>query len=197
MDLFVGPDDITMDKDYKHIFKQLCNMIIHENGYIVCGIHFTHTLIWMHLKDSGSTDTHINHVLDPTNKQDIVLTYSLLKDLWSLPLVDLVNLVLSTPRSPTYIKMHNALWLYSELLYHLIFLYICVELLLSEQLKHISVVIHLVLALYVLDDAWLQFILTSLFVNISIMVKNAIFCVAKAKVDHPNKPFFLVLLETD
>ena len=29
------------------------------------------------------------------------------------------------------------------------------------------------------------------------MVKNAFFCVVKAKVDHPNDPFFLVLLGTD
>jgi hypothetical protein len=59
------------------------------------------------------------------------------------------------------------------------------------------VAVHLILALYILDDAQSNFIPTPLFVNVSIMVKNAFFCVAKAKVNHPNQPFFLVLLGTD
>ena len=57
--------------------------------------------------------------------------------------------------------------------------------------------VHLILALYVLDGARSHFIPTSLFVDVGIMVKNVFFCVAKAKVDHLNDPFFLVLLGTD
>jgi len=63
--------------------------------------------------------------------------------------------------------------------------------------EHLSAAVHLILALYVLDDARSQFIPTSLFIDISIMVKNVFFCIAKAKIDHPNQPFFLVLLGTD
>ncbi len=77
------------------------------------------------------------------------------------------------------------------------FPYTCVDLSLSEQLEHLSVAVHLVLALYILDDVWSHFIPTPLFVDMSIMVKNTFFCVAKAKVDHPNQPFFLVLLRMD
>jgi len=191
MDYFVGPDDITADKDYKHIFKQLRNTILCENGFVVCSVHLTCALIRKHFKDSGLTDMHISHVLDPTDKQDVVLTYGLLKDLWSLPPADPV---LSTL---TYVKACEALCLYGQLSYHLIFPYICVKLSLAEQLEHLSVAVHLILALYVLDDAWLEFIPTSLFIDISIMVKNVFFCIAKAKIDHPNQPFFLVLLGTD
>jgi hypothetical protein len=191
MDYFVGPDDVTADKDYKHIFKRLRNATLRENGCVVLSVHLTRALIRKHFKDSGLTDTHINHVLDPTDKQDVVLAYGLLKDLWSLPLADPVS------STPTYIKAREALRLYGQLSYHLIFPYICVELSLSEQLEHLSAAVHLTLALYVLDDARSQFIPTALFIDISIMVKNAFFCVAKAKVDHPNEPFFLVLLGTD
>jgi hypothetical protein len=56
---------------------------------------------------------------------------------------------------------------------------------------------HLVLALYVHGDAKSLFIPNSLFVDIGIMVKNVFFCVAKAKVEHPMQPFFVVLLGTD
>jgi len=97
----------------------------------------------------------------------------------------------------TYIKSHKALCTYGNLSYHLIFLYICIDLSLSEQLEHLSAAAHIVLALYVFDDARSLFIPTLLFVDISIMVKNAHFCIAKAKVNHPNQPFFLALLGTD
>jgi len=191
MDYFVGPDDITADKDYKHVFKRLRNAILRENGSFVRNVHLTRSLIRKHFKDTGMTDMHIKHVLDPTDKQDVVLAYTLLKDLWSLPVADPVS------STPTYINAREALRIYGELSYHLIYPYICVELSLSEQLEHLSAAIHLVLALYVLDDAQSHFIPNPLFVNIGTMVKNAFFCVAKAKVDHPNQPFFLVLLGTD
>jgi len=191
MDCFVGPDNITVDKDYKHIFKWLRNALLCENGCVILNIHLTRVLIGKHLKDSGLTDTHTNYVLDPTDKQDIVLAYGLLKDLWSLPLVDPLS------STPTYIKSCKALHTYSDMSYHLIFPYICVNLSLAEQLEHLSTVAHLVLVLYVLGDTWSLFIPSPLFVDIGIMVKNAHFCVAKVKVDHPNQPFFLALLGTN
>jgi len=191
MDYFVGPDNITADKDYKHVFKWLRNAILHKNGCVVHSVHLMHGLIRKHLSDSGSTNTHINYILDPTDKQDVVLGYALLKDLWSLPLANPVS------STPTYIQAHEALRIYGKLAYHLVFPYIWIELSLSKQLKHLSAAIHLTLALYILDDACSQFILTPLFVNIAIMVKNAFFCIAKVKIDHPNHPFFLVLLGTD
>jgi len=191
MDYFVGLDDITADKDYKHIFKRLRNTILRENGCVVRNVHLTRALIGKHLKDCGFTDTHIKYVLDPSDKQDVVLAYGLLKDLWSLPPADPLSSTL------TYINVREALRIYGALSYHLIFPYICVDLSLSEQLEHLSVAVHLILVLYVLDDARSSFIPTTLFVDIGIMVKNVYFCVAKAKTDHPNQPFFLALLGTD
>jgi hypothetical protein len=154
-------------------------------------MHLTCGLIGKHLRDSGHTDAHIKYVLDPTDKQDVVLAYGLLKDLWSLLLADPLLC------TPTYIKVHEALLIYGKLSYHLVFPYICLDLSLSEQLEHLSVAMHLILALYVLDDARSYFIPTPLFIDIGIMVKNAFFCIAKAKMDHPNQPFFLALLGTD
>jgi hypothetical protein len=78
-----------------------------------------------------------------------------------------------------------------------IFPYICTELSLAEQLEHLSALVYLLLALYVHEDGRSHFIPMPLFVNIGIMVKNAFFCVAKAKLDHPMDPFFLVLLSMD
>ena len=191
MDFFVGADDITADKDYKHIFKRLRNALLRKNGCVVHGVKLTPGLIRKHFQHSGLTDSHINSVLNPADKQDVVLAYNLLKDLWCLPPADPLSSAM------LYLQAREALRLYGQLCYHLIFPYICVELTLSEQLEHLSAAVHLVLALYVHDNARSSFIPNILFTDIGIMVKNVFFCVAKAKVDHPNQPFFLVLLGTD
>jgi hypothetical protein len=190
-DTFVGVDDITADKDYKHIFKRLRNTLLREKGSMVHGIKLTRGLIHKHLSDSGLPLAHIEHVLNPTDKQDVVLAYRLLKDLWSLPPAD------PDKSNQLYIEVREALRLYGQFCYHMIFPYICTELSLAEQLEHLSASVHLLLALYVHEDGRSHFIPMPLFVDIGIMVKNAFFCVAKAKLDHPMDPFFLVLLGTD
>jgi hypothetical protein len=42
-----------------------------------------------------------------------------------------------------------------------------------------------------------QFIPTNLYINLMIMIKNTIFCMAKAKVDDPDSEFWITLLGTD
>jgi hypothetical protein len=183
-DTFVSVDDITADKDYKHIFKRLRNTLLREKGSMVHGIKLTRGLIHKHLSNSGLPRVHIEHVLNPTDKQDVVLAYRLLKDLWSLPAAD------PDTSNQLYIEVRKALCLYGQFCYHLIFPYLCTELSLTEQLEHLSAAVHLLLALYVHEDARSHFIPTPLFVDIGIMVKNAFFCVMKAKLDHPVDPFF-------
>ena len=190
-DTFIGIDNITADKDYKHIFKRLRNTILHEKGCMVLGIKLTRGLIRKHLSDNGLPLNHIEHILNPTDKQDVVLSYRLLKDIWSLPPAD------SDTSNQLYVDVREALRLYGQLCYHLIFPYLCTKLSLAEQLKHLSAAAHLLLVLYVHEDARSHFIPTPLFIDIGIMIKNAFFCVAKAKLDHPQDPFFLVLLGTD
>ena len=86
-------------------------------------------------------------MLDPTDKQDIDLAYRLLKNLWTLPLAD------PGKSMQMYVNVCEALHVYGQLAYHLIFLYICTELSLSEQLKHLSAAAHLTLALYIHNNA--------------------------------------------
>ena len=191
LNLFVGADDITADKDYKHVFKRLRNTLLQEKGCVVLGIKLTRGLIRKHLQDCGHSGEHISRILDPTDKQDVDLAYKLLKDLWSLPPAD------PGRYTQMYVDVCEALRVYGQLAYHMIFPYICTELTLSEQLEHLSMAAHLTLALYVHNNARSQFIPNALFIDIGIMIKNVFFCVAKAKAKHPMEPFFIVLLGTD
>jgi hypothetical protein len=56
------------------------------------------------------------------------------------------------------------------LFYHILIPYICINLLLSEQLVHLSAAAHLLLVLFCKDTTKLMH--TQLYVNIMIMIKN-------------------------
>lgn len=78
MDFLVGDDDITLDKDYKHVFKWLRNNVLRTKGFCVCGIWVTSSVVRQHLRDSGFSASHIHSVFTPDDKQDVGLAYNLL-----------------------------------------------------------------------------------------------------------------------
>ncbi|KAF8159962.1 hypothetical protein B0H34DRAFT_674235 [Crassisporium funariophilum] len=59
----------------------------------------------------------------------------------------------------------------------------------------VSAAAHLALALY--KVARKDFLPTNLYIDVMIMIKNVLFCVAKAKVNNPNGEFWIILLGTD
>ncbi|EIW76992.1 hypothetical protein CONPUDRAFT_62603, partial [Coniophora puteana RWD-64-598 SS2] len=188
MDLLVGSDDITIDKDYKHIFKRLRNAILRRLGILVNGVVLLSGVVRTHLEDAGHSQEHLNSVFNVSDRQDVTLAYQLLRDIWQLP---------PDSRDPLYSQTREALRTFGQMCRHLILPYICIELTLAEQLSHLSAAAHLALGLYTAPGAGSRFLPPQLFFDIMLMVKNVYFTVAKAKVDHPDSPFFLVLLGTD
>ena len=75
--------------------------------------------------------------------------------------------------------------------------YICVDLSIEDQLEYLSYAAHLTLVLYVHDKACNNFIPTTLYIDLIMMVKNVYFCAVKAKIDTPNDDFNIILLSTD
>ena len=66
---------------------------------------------------------------------------------------------------------------------------------LSEQIEHLSAAAHLAIILYRLGRK--DFIPTNLYIDLMIMIKNALFCMAKAKINNPDGEFWIILLITD
>ncbi|KAG6819331.1 hypothetical protein H0H93_012840 [Arthromyces matolae] len=188
MNFHVGDDDMTADKDWKHIFKRFRNLLLRTRGIVIMGIRITPSIIRLHLQEAGCTAVHLNAVFNPEDSQDVKLAFDLLKDIWNLPPA-------SESRTPTFQASRDALRLLGRLLHHMVFPYICVDFSLSEQVEHLSGAIHLALALY--HTSQKQFIPTLLYLDLAIMVKNVIFCIAKAKVDSPDSSFWIMLLGTD
>ncbi|KAH9165187.1 hypothetical protein EDB89DRAFT_1858599 [Lactarius sanguifluus] len=187
LDLHVGDDDITCDKDWKHAAaKRPRNALLCEKGILV---HGTSVGEVCHLLEAGHKPQHVHAVLNPNDKQDVLLAYTLLWDIWSL--------LRLTSGALGRIKAQDSLRLFGSMCSHFLMPYICVDLSIGEQLEYLSYAAHLALALYVHKKACNDFIPTALYVDLIMMVKNVFFCAAKAKVDTPNDDFSIVLLGTD
>ena len=112
----------------------------------------------------------------------------MLRDIWSLP-------HFSTNSRRGFLEAREALWILGKLLYHMVFPYLCVDLSLSEQIEHLSAAAHLAIILYRLEGK--DFIPTNLYIDLMIMIKNVLFCMAKGKIDDPDGEFWIILLGTD
>ncbi|KAF7371921.1 hypothetical protein MVEN_00049800 [Mycena venus] len=141
MDFWVGEDDLTPDKDPKHVFKRLRNRLLRKAGTEAMGVHISPPIIRSHLQSAQHSIQHIQALFNPDDKQDVKLAFDLLKDIWSLPL-------LFDETRPGFVSTREALHTLGTLFYHLIFPYICVDLTLSEQLEHLSAAAHLALNIY-------------------------------------------------
>ena len=67
MDFHVGFDDLTPDKNWKHFFKQIRNLILREHGIVIYHTHGTFTqsshitpsILRVNFTDEGATSEHI------------------------------------------------------------------------------------------------------------------------------------------
>jgi len=186
--MHVSDDDLTCDKDWKHVFKRWRNLLLRRRGVVVNGLRITPDIIRTHFKSSGLSADHIRSLFNPEDQQDVKMAFDMLKDIWSLSRS-------SSNSHRGFLEAREALWTLGKLLYHMVFPYLCVDLSLSEQIEHLSAAGHLALVLYRL--AGKEFIPTNLYADLMIMIKNAVFSVAKAKIDDPEGEFWLILLGTD
>ncbi|EJD39840.1 hypothetical protein AURDEDRAFT_70847, partial [Auricularia subglabra TFB-10046 SS5] len=193
MNFAVGPDDITADKDYKHVFKRLRNLLLRARGLHLHGVHIRTGDFRVHLGSRDVPLPRINNLLKPDDKQDVELAYQLLSEVWKLPPAEEVL----PPRNPRFRDVRSALRTLGALFRHILLPYLCVDLSLSEQLEHLSAAAHLLLALVRDENAGAAFMPTQLYIDIMIMIKNVYFCVAKAQVDDPEGSFWIILLGTD
>jgi hypothetical protein len=81
----VGKNDIVADKDYKHVFKCLCNTILWQRGMTVNGTIINSATIYQHLMDNGVPQDNIKKLLNLNDRQDVPVALSLLIAIWKLP----------------------------------------------------------------------------------------------------------------
>ncbi|KAJ7714055.1 hypothetical protein B0H16DRAFT_1899230 [Mycena metata] len=179
MNLRVGPDDITPDKDFRHVMQTTRGLLMRKAGINLLGFLITPAIVKKHLMAAGNSQAHVDQLLNPNDRQHVTLGYQLLRELWDLPdaLPD---------DGPVFRSARRALQIFGRLGYHLVMPWF-----ISARPP--------VSSLFYLQPTaqGTKFMANQTFVNIMIMIKNAFFCVAKAKIDIPDSEFFLILLGTD
>lgn len=74
LDLYVGDDDISADKDGKHVFKRCRNPFLSQ---LIHGVRVTNSKLCVHL-DAGHSVEHIHFVLNPADKHHVLLAFRLI-----------------------------------------------------------------------------------------------------------------------
>jgi hypothetical protein len=187
--LLVGDNDLSGDIDSKHIFKRFRNTLLRKKGVTLGGTYITPELIKLHLTEANLlTAPSAAALLNPSDKQDVVLMVRLLNAIRHLPP--------PTPEhNPGFAATREALHLLGNVYSHLLLLFIKTLLSLQEQLVHLSAAGHLLLQLYHTHKG--DFIPSQLMFDTAVMIKNAFLCVAKTKVDNPSGKFYLCQLGDD
>ncbi|KAF8260231.1 hypothetical protein EI94DRAFT_1773743 [Lactarius quietus] len=172
MNMLVGDNNIMADKDYKHIMKHCRNFTICKSGVMVNGFAVTPTLLCFHLQANKVPSHQIAYLLNPADQQDVPLCYTLIKEIWSLPPPALTD-------KPGFVAAR-------------VLPFIQVSLSLYDQLVHLSATTHLSMFLFTIHDAQSKAMPSLTFKDIILLVKNAYFCTAKAKIYTPNGNLYLI-----
>ncbi len=86
----VGADDITCDKDWRHVLKRFRNALVRSTPLRVNGSSLSRPLIKVHLMDGLKMKSYTaDSLLSPNDPQDVTLSFKLLNSISSLPLADL------------------------------------------------------------------------------------------------------------
>ncbi|KAF9033098.1 hypothetical protein BDZ89DRAFT_1131159 [Hymenopellis radicata] len=192
LNLWVGEDDITMDFDYKHIFKRLCTLFCSKEGLMVNGISINKLLLsqWLEkLTAFDWSDTSIHALLNPKDPQDVPRAIQLLLHVSSLRDLD------TSDFSPADQAIHKSLSLLGEAIHGLIQPFIDPSMSLSDQITSLITAAYIICALYRVHVT--SFISNQLYGDLQCMIKNALFHVAKTQDLDPNLKVFLCLLGDD
>ncbi|KAF8994753.1 hypothetical protein BDZ89DRAFT_1149926 [Hymenopellis radicata] len=195
LNLKVGKDNLTMDFDYKHLFK--------EEGMMVNGFYINKSIVarWLErLPDHDWSEVSIesllvwsersiDSLLNPDDAQDVPRAVELLAAI--IELQRLENLEMD----PTELSEYRALRLLGETFKALLKPFITPTLSLSEQIESLILFSHLACALYLKNGP--SFLSNQLYGDLQAMVKNGVLTVVKAKLISSTLEVFVCLLGDD
>ncbi|KAJ7620823.1 hypothetical protein DFH06DRAFT_942933, partial [Mycena polygramma] len=188
----VGKDNITNDADPKHMDKRLCTVACSIEGMVIKNICITRDLLqgWLErLPNHDWSEASIHNLLSPSDAQDVARAVKLL-----LCIVEISELD-SADFDPSEAAEFEALCLLGEALDALLQPFINTELSLSEQIESLIKFGHLLCGLYTQNGT--AFIPNQLYIDLQIMVKNAVLMVPKTYLLNPDLKVYICLLGDD
>ncbi|KAJ7681305.1 hypothetical protein B0H17DRAFT_943220, partial [Mycena rosella] len=187
LNLYTGDGGLTMDFDYKHLFKRLCTLLCSKEGMLVNSVIINKTLLaqWLEkLSGHDWSDESIHALLNPKDPQDVPWAVKLLCLVADLRHLD------TSQFTPSEKNTHRALCLLGEMLDALVNPFINPTFSPSEQMTQLVKFAHIACTLFIKHEG--DFVSNQLYGDLQCMVKNAIFKIAHSKVLSPLLKSFFV-----
>ncbi|KAJ7911680.1 hypothetical protein B0H13DRAFT_1875634 [Mycena leptocephala] len=150
LNLYCGEDVLTMDFDYKHLFKRLCTLLCSKEGMLVNGVVVNKALLahWLEkLSGQDWSDESIHALLNPKDAQDVPRAVKLLCLIADLQHLD------TSGFTPSEKHTHRAISLLGEMFDALVEPFINPTLSLSEQITQLAKFAHIACALFLKHEA--------------------------------------------
>ena len=141
LNLLVGDNDVTCDKDFKHLFKRLRTLLLQMGGFCILNMTITPSVLEQHLHEGGVSSVSLQTLLNPSDKQDVPKALELLKHVSDLSLAP-------DDHNPTWIAQRHAIYLMGHICYLLMQPFTDVTFCLQQQLEYLSAASHLLLVLF-------------------------------------------------
>ncbi|KAJ7046130.1 hypothetical protein C8F04DRAFT_1206173 [Mycena alexandri] len=180
LNLWTGPDDVTLDFDFKHIFKRFCTLLrspagmAMNNGRIINPTMLARYLIRLPDHDTAS---------------DVPRAVKLLLGVIALGDLDY------GAADPNTCSDIDALRLLAAVIKSLLEPFTNTTMTLTQQITSLATFSHLSFTLF--RCSRLQYMSNQLYGDSQTMVKNAMFCLAKQQELDPTQPFYLFQIGDD
>ncbi|KAG1751967.1 hypothetical protein EDD22DRAFT_850668 [Suillus occidentalis] len=191
LNTMTGDAEVTLDFDFKHIFKRFCTLIrspsgiVLNNGRIINSMMLVRYLVWLPAYD----ETSVIKLLHPDDPQDVPWAIELMQAIvdFSKSQHAILNDSFSSDVETRADLM--SITLLSHVIESILMPFINTKLSLSEQVHHLSCYSHLAFTIFRVHQR--SFMPFQLYYDTQTAVKNVIFNIAKQQVLDRNSPFFL------
>jgi hypothetical protein len=200
LNLQVGPHNITLDFDFKHIIKRKYTSFLYlfqhvtqsvgistslrsKNGILINQVAINPGILAKHLALSGLCRRDILFLLEPSDSQDVPRAVELIKSLGNIASKELKQ------PNPSTVEEHAAILVLSELYLAFLHPFLDPSISLSRQMELLSKYAHMAAYLYCQHKT--RFMPSVLYYDSQTCIKNAFFTVARQQALDATQPVFL------
>ncbi|KAG2044115.1 hypothetical protein BDR03DRAFT_977769 [Suillus americanus] len=191
LNTLTGDNEVTLDLDFKHIFKCICTLIRSpagitlNNGCIINTMMLLRYLIWLPAQDEAS----VTKLLHPDDPQDVPHAIKLMQAIVTFSKSQQASIDNSFSTDIDLRADLMSIKLLSDIMESILLLFININLSLTEQVQYLSRYAHLSFAIF--RSHRRAFMPYQLYYNTHTMVKNLVFCIWKQQILDPGEKFFV------
>ncbi|KAJ7702812.1 hypothetical protein B0H17DRAFT_923154, partial [Mycena rosella] len=191
LNIFTGINGITLDFDYKHIFKRLCMLIRSAAGMALCNGRIINPAVLTRFlaRLPDQCDDSVRKILFPDNPQDVPRAVELMESI-----IEILEYDFGQAEADAAADL-DSIRLLALLLKSILAPFITPIMSLTEQMTHLSTYAHLTFTLFRMNR--LTFMSNQLYGDSQSMIKNVFFCLAKQQHLDPTQPFYLFQVGDD